>query len=277
VKPPAGLGRVLAGESRWAIELGDSFEVLRRLPVDCVDHTISDPPYDGRTSRGARTHREAIRRKGASVGKASKKARYVPFEGMQPGVVLASVLRATRRWSVLFCSLEQLGAYADAGGAAWVRAGVWHRLGGAPQFSGDRPAQGAEGVAVLHTPGRRKRWNGGGFPAFWECARVPTSGRPGAEERVHPTQKPVELMATLVELFTDPDDLVLDPFCGSGTTGLACLRLGRRFIGIELRETWAEVARARLRAEEQHSTLAAVRAGQRPLFCEALSAAGGAL
>lgn len=49
----------------------------------------------------------------------------------------------------------------------------------------------------------------------------------------HPTEKPVPLMADLVSLYTNPGDLVLDPFMGSGTTGVACLKLGRRFVGIE--------------------------------------------
>ena len=73
-------------------------------------------------------------------------------------------------------------------------------------------------------------------------------------------------MLRLVELFTDPDDLVLDPFCGSGTTGVACLRLGRRFIGIEKDATYAAVARERLEAESKGLTLRDARAGQLPMF-----------
>jgi len=60
--------------------------------------------------------------------------------------------------------------------------------------------------------------------------------------------------------------VVLDPFAGSGTTGVACLRLGRRFIGIERDPKYIEVARERLAAEESGSTLQAARAGQVPLF-----------
>jgi site-specific DNA-methyltransferase (adenine-specific) len=256
---------------RRAVDEGDAFEVLRRLPGDCISHTIADPPYDNRTSRNARTHAGAIWGKGTALRATRKGRRFVPFDGMQPGAILGSVLPVTRRWSVLFCSLEQLGEYAQAASTAWVRAGIWYRIGGAPQFSGDRPAQGAEGVAIVHPPGRR-HWNGGGGAAVWEYPRA-AMGAHGAE-RVHPTQKPVELMIELVEQFTDPDDVVLDPFCGSGTTGLACLRTGRRFIGIEINARWAKVARQRLQAEAQGSTLAAARAGQQPLFREL--AAGGA-
>jgi site-specific DNA-methyltransferase (adenine-specific) len=271
---PVTIARVLAGEARWAVEQGDSFELLRRMPDDCVDHTIADPPYDERTSRNARTHAGAIRKRSPGSSAAQlKRRRFVPFEGMQPAAILGSVLRVTGRWSLLFCSLEQLGDYAHAATTAWVRAGVWHRVGGAPQFSGDRPAQGAEGLAIVHAPGR-KRWNGGGSTAFWEYPRAGSGARLQAVERVHPTQKPVELMVDLVGLFTDPDDLVLDPFCGSGTTGIACLRQGRRFVGIEIEPRWAKLATQRLQAEQQCSSLGAVRAGQQPLFRDA--AAGGA-
>ena len=106
----------------------------------------------------------------------------------------------------------------------------------------------------MHRPGR-KRWNGGGSRAFWSfCVEH--------EDRVHPTQKPLALMLRLVEQFTDPGDVVLDPFCGSGTTGVACLRLGRRFVGVERDERYAALARERLLAESSGLTLRAARAGQ---------------
>lgn len=54
-----------------------------------------------------------------------------------------------------------------------------------------------------------------------------------SRERNHPTEKPVPLFAYLVETYSDPGATVLDPFMGSGTTGIACIRTGRRFVGIE--------------------------------------------
>jgi site-specific DNA-methyltransferase (adenine-specific) len=68
---------------------------------------------------------------------------------------------------------------------------------------------------------------------------------------VHPTQKGVALMRWLVRLVTRPGDLVIDPFCGSGTTGVAAVMEGRRFLGIELDaegEGHADVARERIRS-----------------------------
>lgn len=57
---------------------------------------------------------------------------------------------------------------------------------------------------------------------------------PQVDESDHPTEKPVSLMMHYIENSTDPGDLVLDPFMGSGSTGVAALRLGRRFVGVEL-------------------------------------------
>jgi hypothetical protein len=62
----------------------------------------------------------------------------------------------------------------------------------------------------------------------------------------HPSPKPVEYMVKLVERLTEPGDTILDPFCGSGTTGVACMQTGRNFIGIELDPGYADIARRRI-------------------------------
>jgi DNA modification methylase len=77
------------------------------------------------------------------------------------------------------------------------------------------------------------------------------------KERVgHPTQKPVALMVWCIEKYTNPDDLVLDPFIGSGTTAVAAIRTGRRFIGIELDPGYCDIARKRIAAEQAQCRLA---------------------
>jgi len=67
---------------------------------------------------------------------------------------------------------------------------------------------------------------------------------------LHPTQKPLALMEYLVKTYTNEEDLVLDFVAGSGTTGLACKNLNRRFIGIELKEDYYNIARNRLDLEK---------------------------
>ena len=64
----------------------------------------------------------------------------------------------------------------------------------------------------------------------------------------HPTVKPLELMRYLVRLVTPKGGIVLDPFMGSGTTGIACKELGFEFIGIEMNEEYCEIAKARINA-----------------------------
>jgi site-specific DNA-methyltransferase (adenine-specific) len=141
------------------------------------------------------------------------------------------------------------------------RIGVWVKPDGMPQFTGDRPAMGYESIVFAHAAGR-STWNGGGRSSVF----VHNKGQAGGGAHEHETQKPEPLMVELVELFTDPDEVVLDPYAGSGTTGVACLRTGRRCILIEKDARYAAIARERLKAESQGLTLRAARAGQLPMF-----------
>lgn len=72
------------------------------------------------------------------------------------------------------------------------------------------------------------------------------------EFREHPTQKPVELMKWILLNYSKENDLILDPFLGSGTTAVACQNLHRNFIGIEISPEYCEIAKSRLR---QHPLL----------------------
>lgn len=66
------------------------------------------------------------------------------------------------------------------------------------------------------------------------------------DKRYHPTQKPTELIEILLNTYTKPGDTILDPFMGSGSTGVACVNTGRKFIGIELDTGYFEIARKRI-------------------------------
>ena len=70
--------------------------------------------------------------------------------------------------------------------------------------------------------------------------------KPSGKNRTHPTEKPVELMHQLLQVTTRPGDLVVDPFSGTGATGVACALSGRRFFGTELNGTYARKARQRI-------------------------------
>lgn len=71
----------------------------------------------------------------------------------------------------------------------------------------------------------------------------------------HPTQKPIEVMRWIIEVVTEPGDVVLDPYMGSGTTGIAALQCGRGFIGIEIEPRWFEAAVTRISREVDQGRL----------------------
>lgn len=253
----------LLGGEQWHVIAGDCGTVLRDLADGAVDHAIGDPPYDEQTHENLMSAAKSTSTT-RTTGRRGERPHMVPLDFEALGVadvewIAGEFCRVARRWALAFCALEMLGDYRRAAGKRYVRGGFWYRPDGTPQFSGDRPAQPGEGVAIMHRAKGRKAWNGGGHKAYW---------RHGVEhvDRLHPTQKPIGLMLELVEQFTAPGDLVLDPFCGVATTGVACLRLGRRFLGIERDVAYAAIARERLEAESRGLGLAAARSGQRSIF-----------
>jgi DNA modification methylase len=82
------------------------------------------------------------------------------------------------------------------------------------------------------------RWNGGGKRAVWTTSVEPQNG--------HPTPKPLSLIKEWILDFTDQNNLVCDPFMGSGTTGVACVQMGRKFIGIERERKYFDIACRRI-------------------------------
>ena len=77
-------------------------------------------------------------------------------------------------------------------------------------------------------------------------AAVPQSNFNEADQKLHPAQKPVSVMRWLVNAVTNPGEKVCDPFCGSGTTGIAAAQLGRKFHGIETDPEFLDIARRRI-------------------------------
>jgi site-specific DNA-methyltransferase (adenine-specific) len=209
---------------------GDCFEVMPCLGE--VDVLITDPPYNARTHKGARSANSL----------AASKIDFDSLTGAQFVEFCANVVAQTRRWVVMSCAWQH-AAELERAGLPLVRLGIWHKPNGAPQFTGDRPGVGWEAVAILHREGR-KRWNGGGHHAIWVC---------NVERGAHPTQKPLALLLDWIVKFTEPGELVLDPFMGSGTTGVACEKLGRRFIGVEKDPKYFEMACSRI--AETHRAL----------------------
>jgi site-specific DNA-methyltransferase (adenine-specific) len=246
---------VLEGRARWCVVCADNAEVLPGLPDKSVAHVITDPPYSNFTHDKTR---------GAGVAVDLEPIGFDAITDADRARLAGDFARVVSRWSLIWTDAEGVTPWVLAtttNGLEHIRVGAWVKRGMAPQFSGDRPGTGYEACVISHPKGR-KRWNGGGHVAVWTHW---TAGRDD-EARLHTTQKPLALMLELVELFTDPGEVILDPFAGSGTTGVACLRLGRRFIGIERDARYAAIARERLAAESQGLTLRAARAGQLSLL-----------
>lgn len=245
------------------IHTGDCLEWLASLEAKSVVHVITDPPY------AVHVHSKVWQSKALSA-KGDKRTStafsglgFAHIDDAGRAAFAVEAARLSRRWTIAFCDVESISAWKSAfetAGLDWVRACIWDKVDSCPQFTGDRPASAAEAFCVAHARGRKK-WNGGGRRNVF---RHEVNGERGAKP--HPSTKPLPLMIEIVDLFTDSGDLVIDPFAGSGTTGVACLRRGRRFMGCELSPEYAALARERLAAEAEGSTLQARRAGQETLF-----------
>lgn len=232
----------------WTLNHGSCLDAatgLARLADKSVDVTISDPPYE------AEAHTKQRRTRGVTVGSSrtieAAELNFAAITEAERDAVAVQLARVTKRWVLVFCQVEGAPKWAAAlerSGLQYVRTMIWVKPDGQPQLTGDRPGMGYESIVVAHRPGR-KRWNGGGKLGVFTYSKADPNGKPP-----HPTTKPQPLMRELVSLFSDPGELVLDPFAGSGSTGVACNALGRNFIGWELSAEYYEIARRRLNGDE---------------------------
>lgn len=271
---------VLSGSARWAVVCGDNRDILPTIPDRGVDHVITDPPYSEHVHSKSRAGARKVPLRDGN-GRLTKcaidRAVDFGFEHITTDQIESladSIERMCKRWVLVFSDESLMHVWKGAFVSfEHVRYCFWHKLNGTPQFTGDRPAAHLEAITCMHPPGK-KRWNGGGRGNLYPCNVVnQKSLKRDNNTRDHSTQKPLDLMLALVADFTDPGDLILDPFCGLSTTGIAALRLGRRFIGIEKEPKWAELSRERCQAEVENSTLQARRTGQLPLLATTQTAA----
>jgi hypothetical protein len=151
---------------------------------------------------------------------------------------------------------SNIGGLGDTGGAS--------RFFYIAKASKSERNRGLNGFETKQTKG-----GGGGIGDYLEDVNS-ASGKYGSEKAPsrnhHPTIKPVKLMQYLVRLITPPNGLVLDPFCGSGTTGIACKLENFNFVGMELDAEYAKIAEARVAnyTEEPETELEFIEEEQQP-------------
>lgn len=213
--------------------LGDCREIL---PTISVDHIISDPPYEDEL-HGAmgRIRRNDGREMVQDLG----------FDGINltRADIASACVSASSGWVILFTLAEGVRAWRDdlqAAKAKWDTTCFWVKPDASPRFNGQGPARGAECFVTCWAGTGYRRWNAGGKRGVYtHCVNTNRQGE-------HPTEKPVSLMSEIVSDFTRHGETVCDPFMGSGTTGVACVKAGRRFIGIEQNERWFGLACKRI-------------------------------
>jgi site-specific DNA-methyltransferase (adenine-specific) len=227
-----------------ALYLGDSLAIVPTLGG--VDHMFMDPPYEA-SLHAAKNSLKGRKYRNDGVAEL-KGLDFSPIDEIRHQVVAMAAASCTG-WVAAFCTAEGVAKWADEINASplkYKRACIWVKPDSTPQLNGQGPAQGAESIVVAWGGAGYSRWNAGGKRGVYTHLTNP-SNRDGR----HPTEKPIALMSELLIDFTNPGDLICDPFMGSGTTGVAAARLGRRFIGVELDPKYFEVACERIAAVQR--------------------------
>jgi site-specific DNA-methyltransferase (adenine-specific) len=207
----------------YTLHHGDCLEILRTLPSGSVDAVVTDPPYGlGFPYLSYDDTRDALARL---------------IDGFMP-----EALRIAKRVFVL-CGPTQIGMYPQAD---WVANVTWNTTGTFGKFGYNQwtpvLCYGKDISGFGNVNGVLKsdtmRISGGGGVGFMRSD----------EEKKHTCPKPITVMRSVVQRLTTEDATILDPFMGSGTTGVACMQTGRKFIGIEIDAGYVEIARKRIEA-----------------------------
>ncbi len=242
------------------ILLGDSIEILRRMPERCVDMVFADPPYNLQLNG-------ELRRPNNSRVDGVEEA-WDRFDGF------AAYDRFTRDWLAAarrvmkedatlwvigtYHNIYRVGATLQDLGFWILNDIVWVKTNPMPNFRGRRFTNAHE-TLLWCAKSRRSRYtfNYEAMKALNDDLQMRSDWLiplcTGAERlrdengaKAHPTQKPEAILHRVILAATDPGDLVLDPFFGTGTTGAVAKKLGRRYIGIERERRYVELAKRRL-------------------------------
>lgn len=216
---------------------GNCMELLKTIPDNSVDLVVTDPPYEIATTGG-----------GLAVNGQVKQWKEHDLDGMKDGfspVVLDELCRVMKKINCyFFCSQKQimpLVKYFVEGKKCNWNLLCWHKNNPVPAC-GNKYLSDTEYILFFREKGVK-------IYGEYETKKtyyVTASNQKEKKLYGHPTVKPVEILKNLIFNSSLVDETVLDPFMGTGSTGVACKELDRNFIGIELDATHFATAKARL-------------------------------
>jgi site-specific DNA-methyltransferase (adenine-specific) len=220
------------GSLSYQVKEGDAVSWLQKLPAESVNLFITDPAYES-----LEKHRAVGTTTRLKKSKSSSNEWFEIFPNSRFKELFTALYRALAPNShfYLFCDAETMFVAKPMGEEAGFR--FWKPLVWDKQHIGMGYHYRARYEFILFFEKGKRRLNNLGVPDVLEATRV----RNG-----YPTEKPLSLLETLIQQSSQPGELVADPFTGSGTTGVAALRLGRRFIGTDISSSAVEAANSRL-------------------------------
>lgn len=232
---------------------GDCLEGLARVADASAGLVVTDPPYNLGLFMQKRNAGVFRMRENHFVASGWDDLEYDQWDTkMRAFLHEAYRILRDNGAMIIFMSLmklESLIAAAQDAGFYYKTVGIWHKTNPIPRNMNLTFVNSTEAWIYFVKKGPSGVFNNNGklLHDFFECAVTPASEKKFGP---HPTQKPLKLISHFVEVLSNPGDLVVDPFMGSGTTGVACARQGRRFFGIELDADYIDTARQRIHAEK---------------------------
>lgn len=221
--------------SEFKLYQGDCLEVMKNIPDNSVDLVITDPPYK-------------IETRGAGIYKQADKQYVKDLQNMADGFslrVLDELCRVMKKINVyLFCSQKQIIPLLDyfviKKHCNWNLIS-WHKTNPVPAC-GNKYLTDTEFILFFREK-NVKLFGSYETKKTWYATPLNQTDK---KLYNHPTPKPVDILTNLVKNSSSHNDLILDPFMGSGSTGVACVNTNRNFIGIELDENYFKIAKERI-------------------------------
>ena len=233
-------GKCISGRNyRFSNE--DGIAAVGRMD-SAIDLLLTDPPYGISKAYNCETQ---IPRRLRANGRdfIMPKGHFGKWdESIDPGEWLEAVLPKISGWFVSFCAHTQIGEYQrelERHRFSAIGTMVWCKTNPVPFNMRHKPVNAWEAVVVGKRSGAK--FNGDGV-----VHNVFTCKSPSPQKRIHPTQKPLELMSRFVGLFSQRGDVVFDPFAGSGTTVIAAAQNDRMGIGCEASEQQYQASCSRI-------------------------------